>query len=167
MNSLSRSLFPTVSLKHCNDARPSGLRVLSLMGKFIKVGPVSLRIQVNCVCLQMHTLSTSIVPSKAQRSWRGTCQDYRKLYIHYNSVQQSTASHHSGAQKERKRDRDTGLIFQERLPCHHSWLGVCSDTGECHSLWTLAQALGTLDTSPMCLKHIVSHLVPIFCPCLV
>lgn len=46
---------------------PSGLGVLSLMGRFIRVGPVSLLIQVNCVSSHMRAQSFQ----KRRRYFRG------------------------------------------------------------------------------------------------
>lgn len=58
--SLARSLSET-------QIPPSGLCMLSLMGRFIRVGPVSLLIQVNCVSSHMHSQSFS----KLSRYFRG------------------------------------------------------------------------------------------------
>lgn len=41
---------------------PSGLHALSLMGRFIRVGPVSLLIQVNCVSSHMHAFLLKAKP---------------------------------------------------------------------------------------------------------
>jgi len=63
-----------VTITHCNDVHPLGLRMLSLMGKLIKFSPISLHIQVNCVCLHMHTLSSSLKPEQTSDEMRTNTQ---------------------------------------------------------------------------------------------
>lgn len=84
-------------LTHCNDVHPLGLRMLSLMGKFIKVSLVSLRIQVNCVCLHMHVLSSPLKPEQSSDEVRTKTQHPQQQY----AKEHSQPSRH-GSQRERR-----------------------------------------------------------------